>query len=55
LEPLAITIRPSSILRLILNKAEVTSTGIVADNGVIHVIDTIVMPKYPAQQINPRR
>ena len=28
-----------------LDKATVTQTDIVADNGVIHVIDTVVMPK----------
>jgi uncharacterized surface protein with fasciclin (FAS1) repeats len=28
-----------------VNNAKVTATDIVADNGVIHVIDTVVMPK----------
>ena len=28
-----------------VNGAKVTATDIVADNGVIHVIDTVVMPK----------
>ena len=28
-----------------VDNAKVTSTDIVADNGVIHVIDTVVMPK----------
>ncbi len=28
-----------------VNNAKVTSVDIVADNGVIHVIDTVVMPK----------
>mgnify|MGYP000072947944 CR=1 FL=1 len=28
-----------------VNDAKVTQTDIVADNGVIHVIDTVVMPK----------
>lgn len=28
-----------------VDKANVTKTDIVADNGVIHVIDTVVMPK----------
>lgn len=28
-----------------VNNAKVTSADIVADNGVIHVIDTVVMPK----------
>ena len=30
---------------VMVNQAKVTSTDIVADNGVIHVIDTVVMPK----------
>jgi uncharacterized surface protein with fasciclin (FAS1) repeats len=28
-----------------VNQAKVTATDIVADNGVIHVIDSVVMPK----------
>jgi uncharacterized surface protein with fasciclin (FAS1) repeats len=28
-----------------VNKAKVIKTDIVADNGVIHVIDTVIMPK----------
>jgi uncharacterized surface protein with fasciclin (FAS1) repeats len=28
-----------------VNNANVTATDIVADNGVIHVIDTVVIPK----------
>jgi len=30
---------------VMVDKAKVTSTDIVADNGVIHVIDTVVIPK----------
>ena len=30
---------------VMVNNAKVTKTDIVADNGVIHVIDTVVMPK----------
>lgn len=30
---------------VMVNNAKVTGTDIVADNGVIHVIDTVVMPK----------
>lgn len=30
---------------VMVDKAKVTSTDIVADNGVIHVIDTVIMPK----------
>jgi uncharacterized surface protein with fasciclin (FAS1) repeats len=30
---------------VMVDKAKVTATDIVADNGVIHVIDTVVMPK----------
>ena len=30
---------------VMVNNAKVTATDIVADNGVIHVIDTVVMPK----------
>ena len=30
---------------VMVNNAKVTSTDIVADNGVIHVIDTVIMPK----------
>jgi uncharacterized surface protein with fasciclin (FAS1) repeats len=28
-----------------VNNAKVTATDIVADNGVIHVLDTVIMPK----------
>ena len=28
-----------------VNNANVTATDIVADNGVIHVLDTVIMPK----------
>jgi uncharacterized surface protein with fasciclin (FAS1) repeats len=28
-----------------VDNAKVTATDIAADNGVIHVIDTVVMPK----------
>jgi uncharacterized surface protein with fasciclin (FAS1) repeats len=28
-----------------VDQAKVTSVDIVADNGVIHVIDTVVLPK----------
>ncbi|MBC7731801.1 MAG: fasciclin domain-containing protein [Bacteriovorax sp.] len=30
---------------VMVNNAKVTATDIVADNGVIHVIDTVLMPK----------
>lgn len=30
---------------LMVDNAKVTATDIVADNGVIHVIDTVIMPK----------
>ena len=30
---------------VMVNNAHVTKTDIVADNGVIHVIDTVIMPK----------
>jgi len=30
---------------VMVDNAKVTSTDIVADNGVIHVIDTVIMPK----------
>jgi uncharacterized surface protein with fasciclin (FAS1) repeats len=30
---------------VMVDKAKVTSTDIVADNGVIHVIDSVIMPK----------
>ena len=30
---------------VMVDKAKVTKTDIVADNGVIHVIDTVIMPK----------
>jgi uncharacterized surface protein with fasciclin (FAS1) repeats len=30
---------------VMVNGAKVTATDIVADNGVIHVIDTVIMPK----------
>jgi uncharacterized surface protein with fasciclin (FAS1) repeats len=30
---------------VMVNNAKVTATDIVADNGVIHVIDTVVLPK----------
>ncbi len=30
---------------VMVNGAKVTTTDIVADNGVIHVIDTVIMPK----------
>ena len=31
---------------VMVDGAKVTTTDIVADNGVIHVIDSVVMPKY---------
>lgn len=31
--------------KVMVDKATVTKTDIVADNGVIHVIDTVIMPK----------
>ena len=30
---------------VMVDKAKVTATDIVADNGVIHVIDTVIIPK----------
>ncbi|MBC7916571.1 MAG: fasciclin domain-containing protein, partial [Rhodoferax sp.] len=30
---------------VMVDKSKVTKTDIVADNGVIHVIDTVLMPK----------
>ena len=30
---------------VMVDKAKVTATDIVADNGVIHVIDSVIMPK----------
>jgi uncharacterized surface protein with fasciclin (FAS1) repeats len=30
---------------VMVNNAKVIKTDIVADNGVIHVIDTVIMPK----------
>jgi uncharacterized surface protein with fasciclin (FAS1) repeats len=30
---------------VMVDGAKVTSTDIVADNGVIHVIDSVIMPK----------
>jgi len=30
---------------VMVDKAKVTATDIVADNGVIHIIDTVIMPK----------
>jgi uncharacterized surface protein with fasciclin (FAS1) repeats len=30
---------------VMVDKAHVTKTDIVADNGVIHVIDSVLMPK----------
>jgi len=30
---------------VMVDKAKVVKTDIVADNGVIHVIDTVIMPK----------
>ena len=30
---------------VMVNNAKVTTADVVADNGVIHVIDTVVMPK----------
>jgi uncharacterized surface protein with fasciclin (FAS1) repeats len=30
---------------VMVNNAKVTKTDIVCDNGVIHVIDTVLMPK----------
>ena len=35
----------STMSGVMVDKAKVTSTDIVADNGVIHVIDTVIMPK----------
>lgn len=30
---------------VMVDKAKVTATDILADNGVIHVIDSVIMPK----------
>ena len=35
----------STSMGVTVNNAKVTKTDIVADNGVIHVIDTVIMPK----------
>jgi len=35
----------STSMGVMVNNAKVTKTDIVADNGVIHVIDTVIMPK----------
>jgi uncharacterized surface protein with fasciclin (FAS1) repeats len=35
----------STSMGVMVDKAKVTKTDIVADNGVIHVIDTVLMPK----------
>jgi uncharacterized surface protein with fasciclin (FAS1) repeats len=35
----------STSMGVMVDKAKVTKTDIVADNGVIHVIDTVIMPK----------
>ena len=32
-------------VRVTVDKAKVTAADIVADNGVIHVIDSVVLPK----------
>jgi uncharacterized surface protein with fasciclin (FAS1) repeats len=34
-----------SVITVKVDNATVTKTDIAADNGVIHVIDTVVMPK----------
>ncbi|MBC7415605.1 MAG: fasciclin domain-containing protein, partial [Herminiimonas sp.] len=31
--------------KVMVDKAHVVKTDIIADNGVIHVIDTVIMPK----------
>jgi uncharacterized surface protein with fasciclin (FAS1) repeats len=31
--------------KVMVDKATVTKTDIVADNGVIHVIDSVILPK----------
>lgn len=41
-ESLTVTVKDGKVM---VDKAHVTKTDIVADNGVIHVIDTVVMPK----------
>ena len=35
----------STSMGVMVDKAKVTATDIVADNGVIHVIDSVIMPK----------
>ncbi len=40
--PLAIKVKGGKVM---VDKAQVTKTDIAADNGVIHVIDTVLMPK----------
>lgn len=41
-ESLTVAVKDGKVM---VDKAHVTKTDIVADNGVIHVIDTVVMPK----------
>ena len=41
-ESLTVTAKDGKVM---VDKAHVTKTDIAADNGVIHVIDTVVMPK----------
>ena len=41
-EPLKITTANGKVM---IDKATVTKADIVASNGVIHVIDTVLMPK----------
>jgi hypothetical protein len=38
----------STTTGVMVDKAKVTNTDIVADNGVIHVIDSVIMPPAPA-------
>jgi uncharacterized surface protein with fasciclin (FAS1) repeats len=41
-EPLAVTAKNGAVM---VDNAKVVKTDIVASNGVIHVIDTVVLPK----------
>jgi uncharacterized surface protein with fasciclin (FAS1) repeats len=35
----------STDMGVMVDNAKVTKTDIIADNGVIHVVDTVIMPK----------
>jgi len=40
--PLTVTVNGGTVM---VDNAKVVKTDVVADNGVIHVIDTVLMPK----------